>query len=151
MPAFWWHFLVSGRMSSLPLTMLGGWLTQSGVDMTDFDLSHSVSPFCYFPSGPLHMSTHIHPEKAERRSMKWDAKYCSPCDTKKKKKNVTENEQKKNEVEKQAKPLAIMRSVWLQLNRRINLTAIKSGQAFTVGWHQTRLRSQITPWRDFTL
>lgn len=90
MPAFWWHFLVS----SLPLKMVVGWLTQSGVDMTDFDLSLSVSPFCYSPSGLLHMSTHIHPGKAERRSMKWDAKYCSPCDMEGKK-IVTEKGQKK--------------------------------------------------------
>lgn len=34
---------------------------------------------------------------------------------------------------------------------RIHLNAVKSGQAFTVGWHQTRLGSQITLLGHFTL
>lgn len=45
-------------------------------------------------------------------------------------------------TEEQAKVSAMMRSVWVQYTAdgRINLAAIKSGQAFTVGWHQMQLR-----------
>lgn len=71
------------------------------VDMTDFDLSHSLSPFCYSPSGLLHKSTHFHPEKAEHRSH----------EIKKGKKGDGERTKKEEEVEKQVKPMAIMRNV----------------------------------------
>ena len=61
-------------------TTVVGWLTQSRDDMTDFETPPHFSPFLFPQWTYMHMSTHIHPGKAERRSIKWDAKYCRPCD-----------------------------------------------------------------------
>lgn len=78
---------------------------------------------------------------------------------KKKKKSVTEEEQKKKkeeekEVEKRGRTVGRHEEcVRLEFTAdgRINHTAIKAGQAFATGTAPRRLRSQITPWRHFTL
>lgn len=143
MPAFWWRSLVSGRMSSLPLTMAVGWLTQSGVEMTDFDLCLSVSPFCYSPQWtsayvdphpPWKSRTKIHEMRCQMLLSLWHGLGGG----------VTEKGPKKKERKKRrsgAKLLAITTSVRVQLTADglINLPSSQCGQAFTVGRRQMLL------------
>lgn len=150
MPAFWWHFLVSGRMSSLPLTRL----THTEWSWYDrlWSLPHCLSLLLFpqwtsayvDPHPPWKSRTKIHEMRCQILLSLWHG-------GEKKKKFVTEKGQKKKK--KQAKLLAMMRSVWVQFTTdgHVNLPSIQYGQAFTVGRHQMRLRSQIAPWGHFTL
>lgn len=151
MPAFWWHFLESGRMSSLRLAMLVGWLTQSGAEMTGFDLSpslqlFSVPPVDFYICRPAttlkKQNEDPWNEMTNTRLSLWHGKW-----------KAWWRENKKEGGARQPKRRTVMRSVWLLFTAdgHINLTAIKSGQAFTTGGHQMQLRPQIAPWRHVTL
>lgn len=86
------------------------------------------------------------------REMRWQIPG-SPRDMANEKSDGERTKKKEEGGAKRAKRLTVMRSVWLLFTAdgHINLTAIKSGQAFTTGGHQMQLRSQIAPRRHFTL
>ena len=162
MPAIWWHFLVSGRMSSPPLKML---VRLTHTEQSWYDRLWSL-PLCLClllfpqwtsayvdPHPPWKSRTKIHEMRCQILLSLWHG-----GEGKKKKKSVTEEEQKKKKEEKEVgkRVRTVGRyeeCVWLEFTAdgRINHTAIKAGQAFATGTAPRRLRSQITPWRHFTL
>lgn len=146
MAAFWRHFLVSGRMSS-PSLMMWRPASQSGVCVTDFDISLPFSPF---RSPPQWTSVYADPDPPRQSGTKIHEMRCqkllSPRYTGK-------MWQTKHRRRIGPEPSGVMRIVWLHFTAdgRINLPATRCGQAFPTSWRQIWLRSQITPWRHFTL
>lgn len=148
MPAFWWHFLESGRMSSLRLAdshrVEQRW--QALISPPLFLQLFSVPPVDFYTCRPAttlkKQNEDPWNEMTNTRLSLWHSKW-----------KAWWRENKKEGGARQPKQRTVMRSVWLLFTAdgHINLTAIKSGQAFTTGGHQMQLRPQIAPWRHVTL